>query len=174
MSFAVRQFTPFLLTLGCLLFAGAAGAQEASSGAPRIAVVDLEIVFVESSFGKTLQEELQTLEQTTLKDLEAKAQEAEELDRQMNPADQEALRAAQRRREDLEIDARRIRDAAQRKAQKLEQEQRQQFGDRMQEVLSTFQTERNYDLILNKSAGAVIFAGESIDITSEILDRIKS
>lgn len=169
---AVRT-TAFLL-FGCSLLSATLAAQSAASNPPRIAVVDLEVVFVRSSFGEALQQELTALEQTTLKDLEAKAKEAEELERQVDPTDQAAVRSAQRRREDLEIEARRIRDAAQRRAQKAEQEQREKFGARMQEVLSAFQTERDYELILNKSAGAVIFAGDSIDITDELLERLKS
>jgi Skp family chaperone for outer membrane proteins len=42
----------------------------------------------------------------------------------------------------------------------------------MQDLLGSIQKERSYDLILNKSAGAVIFAGASIDITEELVKRL--
>ena len=164
----VRAFCALLLLL---LLPASVPAQTTLS----IAVVDLEVLFIQSSFGKELQTELKGLEDGTRAQLEAKAKEADEIDRQpVASLSESEIRALQRKREDLEIDARRIRDDAQRRAAAAEQRLRTAFNERMQGVLERLQTERNYDLILNKSGGNVIFAGEAIDITGDLLGELSS
>ena len=41
-------------------------------------------------------------------------------------------------------------------------------------AVAKLQEERNYDLILNKAGGSVIFAGEAIDITADLLGQLSS
>ncbi|REJ83319.1 MAG: OmpH family outer membrane protein [Acidobacteria bacterium] len=151
----------------------AAAAQEPSAqSAPRTAVLDLEVAFLASSFGKSLKGTLDELQKSTDAQLDEKAKQAEALEAEAAGKSQAELVALQRRMEDLEIEARRIRETAQRSASRAEAEQRELFGKRLEEILTAIQEERSYDLILNKSAGAVIFAGQSIDITREIVERL--
>jgi Skp family chaperone for outer membrane proteins len=162
-----------VLTLGLLAGVAAAGAQEpAARTPPRIAVVDLERVFLESPQGQKLRDELKQLEEATRTELEKRAKVMDDLTRTMEGKPVEEQRAIARRREDEELALRRVRDDAQRQAAKLESDRRREIESQLQPVFEKLQQEQDYDLILNKAPGFVIFSKDSIEITGQVLERI--
>jgi Skp family chaperone for outer membrane proteins len=162
-----------VLTLGLLAGVAAAGAQEAAARTPpRIAVVDLERVFLESPQGQKLRDELKQLEEATRTELEKRAKVMDDLTRTMEGKPVEEQRAIARRREDEELALRRVRDDAQRQAAKLESDRRREIESQLQPVFEKLQQEQDFDLILNKAPGFVIFSKDSIEITGQVLERI--
>jgi Skp family chaperone for outer membrane proteins len=158
------------LAIGLTLSLFAPGGVTAQS-APKIAVVDLERVFIDSKLGKELQTAIRGLEDATRKKIEEIAKRAQDLEAQYEAATtEEQRRDAVRRREDAELEARRVRDDAQREATSMEQKKQVEFNETMGPLFEKLQTERGFDLILNKVQGVVIYAGATIDITPTVLE----
>lgn len=160
----------------CALAAGAttAAGQDAAAARTRLAVVDLERVFLQSPLGQKTREELKQLEEKTRAELEQHARQMDEIQRSMEGKPPEEQRALARRREDEELALRRTRDDAQRQAAKIEAERRSEIEEQLQPVFAKIQEERDFDLILNKTPGLVIFAKDTIEITDEVLKRLSS
>jgi Skp family chaperone for outer membrane proteins len=158
-----------LLALALVLVAAAAPARQQAA---RIAVVDLDLVFLQSPIGKALQADIKKLEDDTRARIETELEAIQSLQQRAASASPEERLELQRQREDRELAARRIRDDAARQAQKLEQESRQRYTEAMEPVFKKLQEEQGWDLILNKAAGVVIFAGDSIDVTPLVLERL--
>ncbi|HVS15065.1 MAG TPA: OmpH family outer membrane protein [Thermoanaerobaculia bacterium] len=158
-----------VVALGLFLLATVAPARQQP---PRIAVVDLDLVFLQSPIGASLQAELKKLEDDTRKRIETELQAIQDLQQRAAAASPEQRLELQRQSEDRELSARRIRDDAARQAQKLEQESRRRFSTTMEPVFQALQQEQGWDLILNKAVGLVIFAGDSIDVTPLVLERL--
>ena len=162
-------FLAFLLVFGVGAYPGFT--QQAPAPL-RIAVVDLDRVFLLSPLGVKLREELKQLEATTRAELEKRAKAMDDLQRSMEGKTPEEQRVIARRREDEELALRRVRDDAQRQAAKLESDRRREIETQLQPVFNKLQEEQNFDLILNKSTGLVIFVKDSIDITAMVLERV--
>jgi Skp family chaperone for outer membrane proteins len=163
------------LSILCLvvLLGSVASATLAQGTAPKIAVVDLERVFLESSLGTEFQTSLRALEEQTRKQIEALAQRAQDLEAQIPEVqDADERRNLMRQREDQELQARRIRDDANRQAAKLEQEKQVEFNTKMEPLFDKLQQEQSFDLILNKVPGVVIYAGSAFDITETVIQRL--
>ena len=147
---------------------------DGSAGAPKIAVIDLEGLFVRSSFGTELKEKLQTLQDETQKELEDQRSQYAELEQSKLGKNADEQLAITRKLEDAERAVRHLRDDATRRATKLEQDSRLAFDQKLQPLFVTVQEESGFDLILNKAPGVVIFAGAALDITDEVLRRLSS
>lgn len=158
-----------------VLSTGSAAQEPASAAGPiRIAVVDLERVFLQSPAGQRLRTELKQLEERVRTQLETHARQIEELERSMAGKSPEEQRVLARRREDEELALRRTRDDAQRQAAKIETERRDEIETLLQPIFAKLQEERDFDLILSKAPGIVIFVKDSFEITDEVLARVGS
>ena len=144
----------------------------AQETAPKIAVVNLEAVFAQSAIGQSLQTEIQKLEESTRLELEKERDAIATLQQQEVTATADQRRELERRRQDHERTARRIAEDATRQATKLETDSRQRFTAAVEPLFRTLQQEQGWDLILNKASGFVIFAGDSLDVTDLVLERL--
>ncbi|HVS65588.1 MAG TPA: OmpH family outer membrane protein [Thermoanaerobaculia bacterium] len=160
-----------LALLGLLAVSTPALAQES---APKIAVVNLEAVFAESAIGQSLQAEIQELEERTRLELEKERDAIATLQQQEVTATPDQRRELERRLQDHERTARRIAEDATRQAAKLETDSRQRFAAAVEPLFRTLQQEQGWDLILNKASGFVIFAGDSLDVTDLVLERLSA
>ncbi len=141
--------------------------------AVKIAVADLEAIFLQSKSGIAVQTELKTLQDSAQKELEVQAARLRDLQAGAAGKGPEEQRVLARQQEDIEITARRIRDDAGRRAQKLEQGARGLFDAEVQPIFEAIQRERGYDLILAKTAGIVVFASPTVEITADIIARLQ-
>jgi Skp family chaperone for outer membrane proteins len=172
---ARRRGVATALAVALAVCTGAAGAQAQEPKAQlRIAVVDLDRVFVQSPLGQKLRDELKQLEENARAELEKRAKAMDDLQRSMEGKTVEEQRAIARRREDEELALRRVRDDAQRQAAKLEADRRREIESSLQPVFTKLQEEQDFDLILNKAPGLVIFVKDSIDITAQVLERVSA
>ena len=170
----VHSRPPRTATAMLLAVLASSTAAFAQDSAPKIAVVNLEAVFAQSAIGQTLQADVQKLEESTRQQLEKERDAIAALQQQETSASPEQRRELVRRREDHERSARRIAEDATRQAQKMETDSRQRFSERLEPLFRTLQQEQGWDLILNKASGFVIFAGDSLDVTDLVLERLSA
>jgi Skp family chaperone for outer membrane proteins len=173
-SFPRRAAGLWLAAAFALALTAAAAQETAANNPPKIAVVDLERVFLQSPSGQKLRDELKQLEDRTRAELDKHVRRLDELQQSMAGKAPEEQRVLARQHEDEELAARRTRDDAQRQAAKIEADRRKEIEDQLQPVFAKIQEERDFDLILNKTPGLVVFVKDSIEITEEVLARIGS
>ncbi len=150
----------------------ATGASAQVSQPAKIAVVNLDRVFLESTAGGELQAELQTLNESLQKTIGEMQERAEGLQASATGKSVEEQTQIQREIEDLDREARRLRENAQRQATTLEQEKRAAFQEQVQPIFAEIQQAQGFDLILNMNRAIVVFAGPRIDITDEIVAKL--
>ena len=141
---------------------------------PKIAVVDLDRVFAGSDHAARLQQELQKLEADTQKAIDDVAATLSRLQQEAATKSGDERLVLLRQREDEELKARRLADNAKRDANRKEQEIRAEFNEVLQGVFAELQQANSYDLILNKNPAIVIYAGDAIDISQAVLEKLES
>lgn len=162
------------LTLGCLV-AVPATAQETSI---KIAVVDLEAVVALSPGGKALGKELEAFEAQVKAEVEKMREDGRALTQRIqegrNSLSEDKLAEMQKQLEDLSIAQRRLLDDKQREGQKKQQEGLKKIEKQLEPVFNAIRDEEGYDLILNRVPGVVVMAGERVDITQKVIERLES
>jgi Skp family chaperone for outer membrane proteins len=141
----------------------------AQQAAVKIAVVDIDRVVVQSKKGQELQGRLKALEQETQAKLEEKAQKIQTLQESLAGKSLEETRLLQKQIEDETLSGRRIREDAQRTAEKMQQDELSAIRDSLRPVFEKIQAESAFDLILNYNPAIVLSASESVDITERVL-----
>jgi len=170
----MRTLSPLLVAIACL----GATALPAAAQNTKIAYIDSRIIIAEAPGAKEAQEsferdmnrfraELQVLEDSlkalvseyeqkqVLLSPEAKRQKEEEIRRKQ--------RQYQERATELES------QAAKRQSELVEP-----IMARIQEVLSQIQKEGGYAMIFDAAAGALVAADTSLDITRQVIERLKA
>ncbi|MDA8016484.1 MAG: OmpH family outer membrane protein [Thermoanaerobaculia bacterium] len=165
-----------LATLGATCWlALPATAQEASI---KIAVVDLEAVVALSPGGKALGKELEDFEAQVKAEVEQMRESARDIQTRMrdgaNSLSEDKLAEMQKQLEDLNIAIRRLVDDKQREGQKKQQEGLREIEKQLEPVFNAIRDEEGYDLILNRVPGVVVMAGERVDITQKVIDRLEA
>ena len=143
----------------------------------KVGVVNLDAVLAESSTGKALQSRLEEFREETIagsKELETKARELKsEIEKGTGSLPNDTLVGLRRQLEDATIRLRRYQEEKQREGQKIRAEGLNEIEKELQPVLQELQTEIGYDLILSSRTGVVLWAGERVDITPAVLERLK-
>lgn len=174
------QVTRFALatTLFALLLAGLAFPAAAQEATIKIAVVDLEAVVALSPGGQALGKELEEFEASVKSEVEQMRDQARQLQQRIqegrNSLSEDKLAEMQKQLEDLSIAQRRLLDDRQREGQKKQQEGLKKIEKQLEPVFDKIRDEEGYDLILNRVPGVVVMAGERVDITQMVIDRLKA
>ena len=164
--------------LPCVVLAlGLALPLAAQEGGPvRIAVVNLDAVILQSPGGKALQEKLTAFQQTVRAEIEAKQNDIREVRQRIadgaNSLSEDKLAELQKEYEDANIAARRFQDDKQREAQKIQNEGLKEIETQLEPVFEQIRDEDQLDLILNNTPGVIIMAGDRINITQKVIDRL--
>ena len=164
---------------GVVLALGLALPLAAQEGGPvRIAVVNLDAVILQSPGGKALQEKLAAFQQTAREEIEAKQNDIREIRQRItdgaNSLSEDRLAELQKDYEDANIAARRLQDDKQREAQKMQQEGLKEIETQLQPVFEQIRDEDQLDLIMNNTPGVIIMAGERINITRKVIERLNA
>lgn len=163
-------------TVASLAFAGVALAQST------ILVVDQNRIIRESSVGKHVAKQMESIGKTMESELKAKATPIQsDRDRLMNELknmDAAALKSRpdlQKRAQDLQVKGQK----AQVEAAYLQQEMKiteakamKQVNEKVAKILEAVVAERNADVILDRSL--VIYGGKSTDVTDTVISRLNS
>ena len=161
------------LVLGCLALPAVA-----QDSGIKIAVVDLEAVVALSPGGKALGRELEEFEAQVKAQVEEMRQQGQAVSQRIqegrNSLSEDKLAEMQKEMEDLNIAIRRLVDDKQREGQKKQQEGLKRIEKQLEPVFNAIRDEEGYDLILNRVPGVVVMAGERVDITQKVIERLES
>jgi outer membrane protein len=170
-----------LLVAGLVAFAlvaSAAGAGAADAAeVPRIGVVDMQKVILESAKGQRARAQLQKETEAKQKDMNGREEEIRklqaDLERQRAVLSPTALKekedAIQRKIRDI----RRIAEDSQRDLTKREGELVGEIQREAAQVIGEYGKEKGFQMVLERSAG-VWYASERADVTKEIIDRFNA
>jgi outer membrane protein len=164
-----------------LLIAGAAaGTASAQTGAaPKIAVIDVQKLVVESAAGKEAQGRVKKV-------VDSKQGEGEKLQKDLAALQQKITDQGPSMTDDKRdqlnkeyqekgIAYKRFQDDAQRQVQEAQQKELGELEKRVLPVINQVGKEKGYTLIFNKFApGMLVYADESVDITDEVLRRFNT
>lgn len=174
----MRQFsivTAGLLTLAALVSTGEAEAQQLRSG--QIAYINSEVILqatpavqeAQQTLGAEMQQ-YRTEVQEMARDLEQMIQQYQQQQLTLSPQEKErresAIRAKQQEYEQ------RVEQLDQQAARR-QSEVVQPVMDRINAVIETIRAERDYAVIFDVAAGAIIAADPSLDITEEVIERLE-
>jgi outer membrane protein len=159
-----------------LLAAPSAIAQDTTP--PKIAVVDIDRVLLQSDLGKKLQEKLQGIADAArgkgediankMRDIQEKLQDGE-----ASLSDSQKSEMG-KQFQDYQIQLQRLDDDTKREVQRLQNEGLADIQVKVRPVLSKIQESANYDLILNANNNAVISWTPRVDITKRIIDELNA
>jgi Skp family chaperone for outer membrane proteins len=169
-----------VLLLGLTLFFGAAApglAQVAQESSLRLGVVDLDRVVAMSPAGKTLQAKLEAFQKEVQAEVQSRNDRANDIRQRVaagaNTLSEEKLAELQKEFEDAQIDQRRYRDDKQREGQKMQEEGLREIEKQLEPVFTRIRDEGGYDLILNNVPGVVVMVGPRIELTEQVLARLR-
>ncbi len=172
----LRLFGLLLAALAVALFAaGTAAAQERPIN---IAVVNLDYVVANSPAGKALQGNLEQFQKDAQAEVEAQAEGARAIRQRIadgvNSLSEDKLAELQQQFEDAQLANRRLQEKKQREGRKMQEEGLKEIEQQLEPVFKQVRDEGGYDLILNNVPGVVVMAGERIDITQKVIDKLKA
>jgi outer membrane protein len=162
------------------LIAGAAALPAAAqTSAPKIAVIDIQKLVVESAAGKEAQGRVKKVVDSKQgegeklqKDLQALQQRLTDQGPSMNDDKRDQLN---KEYQEKGIAYKRFQDDAQRDVQEAQQKELAELEKRVLPVINQVGKEKGYTLIFNKFApGMLVYADESVDITEEVLRRFNT
>jgi len=158
-----------------LLITSGAGAQQTAG----------QIVFINSQqvlAGAPGAREAQTTLEREMGELRTQVQQMEQtLDSMMTAYDQRQVMLSPEARRELQDEIRARQREFQGRAQQMEQQASQRQAEllqpimaRVQQVIDALRAERGYALVLDAAEGGLISADPSLDITQEVLTRLRS
>lgn len=151
----------------------------AQTAAPKIAVIDVQKLVVESAAGKEAQGRVKKI-------IDAKQGDADKLQKELQALQQrltdQGPSMTDDKREQLNkeyqekgIAFKRFQDDAQREVQEAQQKELGELEKRVLPVINQVGKEKGYTLIFNKYApGMLVYADDSVDITDEVLRRFNT
>lgn len=151
----------------------------AQTATPKIAVIDVQKLVVESAAGKEAQGRVKKI-------IDAKQADADKLQKELQGLQQrltdQGPSMTDEKREQLNKDYqekgiayKRFQDDAQREVQEAQQRELSELEKRVLPVINQVGKEKGYTLIFNKYApGMLVYADDSVDITEEVLRRFNT
>lgn len=168
-----RLFTLVAIAAAAALAAAPAGAQ--GQVPPKVAVIDVEQILLESERGKSALEEIEALRNEKQQQGEAMQQEISDLRAQLNEGrlslSQERLDELQKQLEDRMIALQRFQDDATRELTKKRDQVLGQVERSIFPVINEIGEEGGYTLIFNKYNSGLVYASDAVDITAQVIER---
>lgn len=160
-----------LAMLGIAVGVSPASAQDSA----RIAVIDVQKVYEESTRGKALMSELRTLVERKKAEGEAKGQQIQALQKQIAEGrlslSEDRLEEMQKELEEKVIALRRFEDDTSRELQKAQTQSSTKVNNEVLPLINKLAAEQGYTLIFRKFESGLIFATEEVDITDLVIQR---
>ncbi|MFQ5528259.1 MAG: OmpH family outer membrane protein [Thermoanaerobaculia bacterium] len=143
-----------------------------------IAVVNLDFVASKSKAGTKLRQDLDTFQKIVRAEVETRQQASAAIRQQIsdgiNSLTEARLNELRKQYEDAQIDLKYYQDDKQREGQEMQEAGLKAIEDEMAPVFEAIRAEEGYDLILNYVPGVVVMAGERVDITQKVVDRLNA
>lgn len=145
---------------------------------PKVAVIDVQRLLLESAPGKEAQAKVQKMvdakqkeNQEQQKDLQGLQQKLQTQGPSMSDDARDKLNDQYQQKA---ISYKRFQDDAQRQVQDLQQRELQELEKRVMPIISQIGKEQGYTLIFNKFNSGLVYAADTIDITEEVLHRFNT
>ena len=167
------------LGIGMALIAGQLSAQPSdASGPPRIGVIDVQRLVLESAKGQDVLERLRNLTEQKQAEADAIQQEVRDLQAQVQAGraslSEERLAEVEKELEAKIIEYQRFEDDAEREMQEEQAGAFAEIESEMMPIITRAGAELQYTVIFNKFSSGLLFAQEKVDITDLILERYNS
>lgn len=149
----------------------------AADGPTRIAVVNIDFVAAQSPAGRELQQQIQELREQYSAELQRRQEEARTIEQRVAQADtltDDERRSLEREYQDAVTAFQRYQQDVQERAQRMQSEGMAEIREQIEPVLEAVMREQGFDLVLNSSNAAIVFASDRIDITQTVLDRLRA
>jgi Skp family chaperone for outer membrane proteins len=149
----------------------------AQDSPPKIAVVDIDFIAVQSPAGKALAAEITALQTQYQSELAARQAEVDGIQARIASVDSANVveqRALQREYQDAVTSFQRYQQDVQAQALAFQNQGRLRVREEIGPALEALMLEQGYDLILNTGNPGVVLSSERIDITQLVLERLES
>jgi len=151
----------------------------AQTPVPKVAVIDIQRLVVESAAGKEAQGRVQKLvdqKQVESEKLQKELQALQQKLKDQGPSMADDKRdLLNKEYQDRGLSYKRFQDDAQREVQEAQQKELNALEKRVLPVINQIGKEKGYTLIFNKFApGMLVYADDSVDITDEVLRRFNT
>ena len=170
-------FPFYALGFFALLFLGISSFTP-STTSTKIGVVDLERVVVLSNAGKALQSRLEKFQETAEAEAETMSENARAIRQRIADGSTslsgEKLAELQKQYEDQMMAIRRFQDDKQREGQKMRDEGLKGIEREIEPGMKKLVDQTGVDLILNNTPGIVVYAGQSIDLTGQLIELLNN
>jgi len=158
------------------LIAGQLSAQPSdTSGAVRVAVIDVQRLVLESAKGQAVLARLRNLTEQKQAEVDAIQQEVRDLQARVQAGRaslaEERLAEVEKELEAKIIEYQRFEDDAEREMQEEQAGAFAEIESEMMPIITQAGAELQYTLIFNKFSSGLLFAKEEVDITDRILER---
>ena len=140
----------------------------------RIAVVDIDRVVLSSKDFQAMQARLKAMDEALGPKLQEKVQAISALRDSLAGKTPDQQRPIQKQIEDETLAGRRLREDAEREAEKMQQQELEKIQEKLGPIIQAVQAEANYDLILNANPGIVLAVGQGLDITQTVIDKLNA
>ncbi|MFQ5525390.1 MAG: OmpH family outer membrane protein [Thermoanaerobaculia bacterium] len=145
---------------------------------PKVAVINVVQLLEESQPGKKGIEDLKALQKAKADERDAMQAEAKELQEKISQGQfslsEDKLAELQRQLEQKTIDLRRFNDDANRELQDKQTAMLQQIQNLVMPIIEAVGREGGYTMIFNKFESGLVYANETIDITSQVMERLNA
>jgi len=166
------------LLIGLLALSGSAFAAEDHTGGLRIAYVDLQKALQSVDAGKNAKVNLEkdvAAKRTELERAQAALQqEAEQFEKKAAIMNDSAKAQKQAELQKKFADFQKSASESQMNLQKRERELTKPLIDELRVIIEAIGKEKNYQLILEKNEGAVLYAQSGSDLTQQVVDHFNS
>jgi outer membrane protein len=154
----------------------AAGHAQAPAAGPKIAVINTELILLNSQAGKAALGELKKKQEAKEAEGRAKNEEIRDLQKRINEGrlslSEDKLATLEKELEDRVIALRRFQDDANRELGKARDELLGQIDGKVMPVINQIGQEGGFTLIFRKFESGLIYTDESIDITQLVIQRM--
>lgn len=187
MSFPIPVFEPVLhrggpsvrivvvLVALCSALATSGPVVAQSTGAVKVAVIDVERILLESDRGKAALGEIESLRAEKQQQGEAMQKEISELRQRLAQGrlslSEDKIADLEKELEEETIALRRFQDDANRELNKKRDQILKTIEDSIFPVINRIGEEGDYTMIFNKFSSGLVYAEEAIDITGQVIER---
>mgnify|MGYP005844646627 CR=1 FL=1 len=139
----------------------------------KVAVIDVDRVFMESAAGKEAFVKIKKVRDKKIEEAKKYEEELSALERQLLEQrftlSEDKLKAKQKEYEDKQISYKRFKDDTERQIKDMQEEELRKIEDKIFPIINQIGKEKNYALIFNKFNSGLVFAADAVDITDEVL-----
>ncbi len=144
----------------------------------KVAVIDVDRIFMESASGKEAFAKIKKFRDKKVEEAKKFEEELSVLEKQLLEQrftlSEDKLKAKQKEYEDKQIAYKRFKDDTEREIKDMQEEELKKIENKIFPIINQIGKEKNFALIFNKFNSGLVFAADAVDITDEVLLRFNT